>query len=29
MFGTIMRDNNKQLKNYNFNTNKIVVQILK
>ena len=29
MFGSVMRDNNKELKNYTFNCNKIVVQVLK
>lgn len=28
MFGPILRDNNKELKHYTFNTNKIVVQVL-
>lgn len=28
MFGTILRENNKQLKNCNLNNNKIAVQIL-
>ena len=28
MFGPILRDNNKELKNYTFNANKIVVQVM-